>query len=294
MKRSVWVLCCLLALCAADNIVVYAEEESVEFYEDSFDSYDDFSGVSSEDYFGESFNSSDDSFFDESLESDSSETLSQEHLDILDRLGSLLDYQSSVSENDLDDSDGDPVSSSDDVTVTFSDDSGVVDLLSSIDSSLSTLSDVSLYSDFTAFNGAISSTYLDLFRGFMPKLTYKQHYVLYRESQYVYSFVFGDDLSFSGSRFAGSDLTRVYFNASNSGAFGHSFESTFSLSPGSAVVYTDLGTYYPSLSNDAGSNLIQIKWILFVSVLAIWMIGLFKGIRRRGDRDKRWSSVNTV
>lgn len=287
MKRLSWVLCGLLALCAAD-LTVFAEEENIDYYDDYYDDYYE------DDYYDDDY-IYDDYIDDVPIADVESESLSQKHLDVLDRLGALLDYESSVSENDLSDSsDGDFDDNFDD---SFDDpvyDDGVVELLSSIDSSLSTLSDVSLYSDFTAFNGAISSTYLDLFRGFLPKLTYKQHYVLYRESQYVYSFVFGDDLSFDGSRFIGSSLTRVYFNASGSGTFGRSSESSFSLSPGSAVVYSDLGIYYPALSTDVGSNLIQLKWLILIALFAFWMIALLKGIRRRGDRDKRWSSVNTV
>lgn len=281
MKRLFGFLCGLLALCAAGHITVYAEE---------FPSYDSFVDIYYE--LPEDSDSDlpapevpDDSF-GEFIDGDTS--LSDRHLDILDRLGDLLDYQSSVSDNDIDDSLVDSPSGD------FSGDDGVVDILYSIDSSLSTLSDISMYSDFTAFNGAISSTYLDLFRGFLPKLSYKEHYVLYRESQYIYSFVFGEDLSFSGSRFIGTNLTRVYFNAYNTGTFGHSLESSFSLNPDNTVVYTDLGTYYPALSTDTGSQLIQIKWVILISVLAAWMISLFKGIRRRGDRDKHWASVNTV
>lgn len=286
MKRFGFVVCCLLTLCVTGSTVYaeeldyteeYAEEYAEDYSEDYVDEY-------TEEYTEEIPS------VDVPVADVETESLSQDHLSVLDRLGELLDYQSSVSENDI--GGGDFVDDTSVEESPFGDD--VVGLLSSIDTSLSTLSDVSLYSDFTAFNGAISSTYLELFKGFLPKLTYKQHYVLFRESQYVYSFIFGDDLQFNGSSFSGSDLTRIYFNAYSNGTFGHSYESSFSLSPGVAVVYTDLGTYYPSLSTDIGSNLIQIKWMALIAILALWMISLFKGFRRRGDRDKKWSSINTV
>lgn len=288
MKRCILGLCGLLALCAADHTTVYAEEyfdqeEYEEYYEEFYDD-------SSEDYY-----ESDSDDFGSFGSDQTDNALSEKHLDILDRLGALLDYESSVSENDLGDS-GESIDTPDspDLDTVYFGDGGVVDILSSIDSSLATLSDVSLYSDFTAFNGAISTTYLDLFKGFLPKIAYNQHYVLYRESQYVYSFVFGDDLTLNGTNFTGNNLTRVYFNAYNSGTFGHSVESSFRLNAGSTVVYTDLGSYYPALSTDTGAQLIQIKWVIFVSVIALWMISLFKGARRRGDKDKKWASINTV
>lgn len=302
MKRILGVVCGLLALCAAGHITVHAEDNFIDedlFYgqddlsEDSLsDLPEDVDVVSSDDFQTDvpdviEDDSDSDYSFGHFVDGDDN-SLSDGVLDMLDRLGDLLDYNPSVSENDVGDLYPDDPFGSD-----LSGD-GVVDVLYSIDDSLSTLSGASLYSDFTAFNGAISSTYLDLFRGFLPKLSYKEHYVLYRESQYIYSFVYGENLSFSGSSFSGSTLTRVYFNAYNTGTFGHSLESSFTLAPGAGVVYTDLGSYYPSLSCDTGSQLIQIKWVLLVSILAFWMISLYKGFRRRGDRDKRWSSVNTV
>lgn len=298
MKRMFWVMCGLLALCAAGHTSVYAEEIPVDDIvvdyvdeNDVIDLPDDLSGFVDEVLPEDPLPDDPDVSIGHFVEGDGDD-LSRDVLDMLGRLEDLLDYDPSVSANDIGDPfNDDPVDDS--VPGGFGGD-GVVDVLYSIDDSLSTLSGASLYSDFTAFNGAISSTYLDLFRGFLPKLSYKEHYVLYRESQYIYSFVFGENLSFSGSSFSGSNLTRVYFNAYNTGTFGHSIESSFSLSPGSGVVYTDLGTYYPALSTDTGSQLIQIKWVLLVSILALWMISLYKGIRRRGDRDKHWASVNTV
>lgn len=298
MKRMFWVMCGLLALCAAGHTSVYAEEIPVDDIvvdyvdeNDVIDVPDDLSGFVDEFPPEDPLPDDPDDSIGHFVEGDGDD-LSRDFLDMLDRLGYLLDYDPSVSANDIGDPfNNDPVDGFE--SGGFSGD-GVYDILSSMDSSLSTLSDISLYSDFTAFNGAISSTYLDLFRGFLPKLSYKEHYVLYRESQYIYSFVFGEDLSFSGSTFNGTNLTRVYFNAYNTGTYGHSVESSFSLNPGSTVVYTDLGTYYPALSTDTGSQLIQIKWVLFVTVLTLWMSSLYKGIRRRGDRDKHWASANTV
>lgn len=303
MKRTGFVVCCLLTLCVTGN-TVYAEELDYsdvyvdDYVEDVPVEDDPVEDVPVEDVSVEDVPVDDVPSDDVPVADVETESLSQEHLSVLDRLGELLEYQSSVSDNDIVEGEflggeGESLGGDDFIDESpFGDD--VVGLLSSIDTSLSTLSDVSMYSDFTAFNGAISSTYLELFKGFLPKLTYKQHYILFRESQYVYTFVFGDDLQFNGNSFSGSDLTRIYFNAYSNGSFGHSYESTFSLSPGVAVVYTDLGTYYPSLSTDIGSNLIQIKWVVFIAILSTWMISLYKGFRRRGDRDKRWSSINTV
>lgn len=294
MKRILWVLCFALVLCTAHSIVVSAselkEDENYIYYETGvYDKstgeyflYEDIDSDGEGDGLLDSDNDGDILDGGEQLEHPS---LSDEHLSILDALGELLDYVPSGEEEELELDELE-----DDVLSDAPDDS---DFIEDIAQNVSLLSDIALFSDYNTYAGAISPTYLEYFRGFLGKLPHHYHYVCYRESQYVYSFVFGDDLSYSGKRFVGSGLTRVTWNTYNSGSYGINHESSFTLNAGSNMVYTDLGTDYPALVAYDGYQLIQIKWVLLISVMSFWMISLYKGYRRKSDVDKKYSHVNS-
>lgn len=207
--------------------------------------------------------------------------LSENHLAILDALGSLLDY---VPKGDEEEIDIDELM--DDNKLTNSDLPDSEDYIQDIAENVSLLSDVAVLSDYNTYVGAISTTYLEYFRGFLGKLPYNYHYVCYRESQYVYSFVFGSDLSYSNKRFTGSNLTRVTWNTYNSGSYGINTEGSFSLNTGNNMVYTDLGNDYPALVAYDGYQLIQIKWALIIGGLVVWFTTLYKGFHRPVDKDR--------
>lgn len=208
-------------------------------------------------------------------------SLSEKHLEILDALGDLLDYVPKGDEKEIELEEIEK-----DVLPTITDIPDSSDYIQDIAQNVSTLSDVALLSDYNTYVGAISTTYLEYFRGFLGKLPYNYHYVCYRESQYVYSFVFGTDLSYSSKRFTGSNLTRVTWNTYNSGSYGINQESSFSLNVGSNMVYTDLGNDYPALVAYDGYQLIQIKWLLIIGSLSVWMTTLYKGIHSPVDKDR--------
>lgn len=128
---------------------------------------------------------------------------------------------------------------------------------------------IDLYASYNTYYGSISSTYLEFMRGFLPKLSFKEHYVASRTSQYDYIFAYGEDLSFNGSRFIGSDVTVVTWNTYNNGTYSTGVQSSFSLNPGSYLVYSDLSKVYPSLADTAGFTLRQILILLTMFFLGI-------------------------
>ena len=103
----------------------------------------------------------------------------------------------------------------------------------------------------------------------MPKLGFREHYVASRTSQYDYIFAYGEKLTYSGGRFTGTGITVITWNTYNYGTYSFGYQSTFSLNPGSYLVYSDLSDVYPSLADSAGFTLRQILILLTAFILGI-------------------------
>ena len=144
------------------------------------------------------------------------------------------------------------------------------------------------YSDYNVYNGAISSTYLEYMRGYLPKLDWDEHYVAARVSRYDYIFAYSADLTYNGV-FTGSDVVVVKFNTSQDyAAFSVTVEPSFSLSVGSNLVYTDLSHQFPMLASSSDFSLRQIVVFLAISI-TVWTVGTF--LRRTpvaSRRRRRW------
>lgn len=133
-------------------------------------------------------------------------------------------------------------------------------------------------SDYSTYYGAIGSTYLEYMRGFLPKLGFKDHYVAARTSNYDYVFAYGD-LEYTGTLFRGSNITVIRWNTYNTGTYYHGMESSFNLSPGGYMVYSDLSDFYPSLADTAGFSSRQI-FILLVIMGLVWTIDHMYQVRK--------------
>lgn len=119
------------------------------------------------------------------------------------------------------------------------------------------------------YPGTISTTYTDYFAGIADKLHYDEHYVVFRQSQYVYRMMWGDTLSLSGSDFTGEALS--YCSLTTNSGYNSDFmvefgEDSLSLDAAGGFVYSDLGNY-PSLT-EGGSGL-EFQTILFAIGFAI-------------------------
>lgn len=130
-------------------------------------------------------------------------------------------------------------------------------------------SDIYPYANYNTYYGSISSTYLEFMRGFLPKLGFREHYVASRTSQYDYIFAYGEKLTYSGGRFTGTGITVITWNTYNNGTYSSGYQSSFSLNPGSYLVYSDLSDVYPSLADSAGFTLRQILILLTAFILGI-------------------------
>lgn len=103
----------------------------------------------------------------------------------------------------------------------------------------------------------VGTSYVEIFAGSAVKLPWGVNYVYWRDSQYVYRMVYGYDLSYSGGTFRGSDLEYIEYDVRGSGwndnvpQFTSGTDSSFSLSPGTALVWSNLGPY-PTLTDGGG------------------------------------------
>lgn len=119
--------------------------------------------------------------------------------------------------------------------------------------------------DYETYYGTISTTYVEYFRGYLGKLQPGEHYVAARTGQYQYIFAYGAGLAYDGA-FSGDDVMVIRFNTQNNGSFEAGIETTFSLDPGSYMVYSDLSDRYPGLET---SGDISLRQIVFVAALIV-------------------------
>lgn len=122
------------------------------------------------------------------------------------------------------------------------------------------------------YEGNISTTYVTFFRDMAAKLPMGTDYVFFRSGQYEYCMVAGD-LTWNGSMFSGEDLTQ-YIIVTNSGynntyQFGTASLDTFSLAPGGALVYSNLGSF-PDLYER--SDYIAGTQLFMLAVLSVMLI----------------------
>ncbi len=101
------------------------------------------------------------------------------------------------------------------------------------------------YSDHgTAYPGTISTTVWQYFRDLAASLPLGAHYVFYRADRYRYNLVYSEDLTLSGSRFSASEVQIIQYDTYNSdNSLSRYSETSFSVSSGTAMVYSDLGDY---------------------------------------------------
>ncbi|MBQ8239827.1 MAG: hypothetical protein IJZ38_03155 [Bacteroides sp.] len=102
----------------------------------------------------------------------------------------------------------------------------------------------------TVYDGNISSTYTTIFRDLVTRVAATEDYVFFRSSEYDYTMVAGD-LEYADGTFSGEELrayvVTVYSNIgsgySNTCSFSMEDMLSFELTPGSALIYSNLGEY---------------------------------------------------
>lgn len=118
------------------------------------------------------------------------------------------------------------------------------------------------------YPGTISSTYLDYFEGIADKLSYREHYVAFRSSQYEYLMAWGEGLSYDGYQFKGSALSycRIYTGSGSSNMSVTFGSDTVYLTPGTGFVYSDLDRF---ASLTEGGTRLEFTTLLFAVGFAV-------------------------
>ncbi len=142
------------------------------------------------------------------------------------------------------------------------------------------------YAYYDTYYGSISNTYLEYMRGYLSKLPPDAHYVGARVGQYDYIFAYGESLNFDGNTFSGEAVV-VKWNTYNNGSMYETYDSNFTLEPGSYLVYTDLSSRYPSLATSTDMTLRQILILFTVFCLCLTIDHMYqvRKIRRVNGKE---------
>lgn len=120
-----------------------------------------------------------------------------------------------------------------------------------------------------AYDGSISTSVLTYFRGMTEKLSPSSHYVLFRQSQYIYRLVYGENLVCNGNRFTGTDMMYITYDTRDY-VLSSGTEGGFSLNVGSYIVYSDIGDIYPVLVE--GVKNYEFKALLFLCTMYLLFV----------------------
>lgn len=119
------------------------------------------------------------------------------------------------------------------------------------------------------YDGSISTSVLTYFRGMTEKLSPSSHYVLFRQSQYIYRLVYGENLVCNGNRFTGTDMMYITYDTRDY-VLSSGNEGSFSLNAGNYIVYSDIGDIYPVLVE--GVKNYEFKALLFLCTMYLLFV----------------------
>ena len=121
----------------------------------------------------------------------------------------------------------------------------------------------------TAYNGSISTTYLEYAKGIIAKFPAGVEYVFYRVDDRNYRLLYGKDLSYENGYFGGSaDYVNIY---NYDGVHVTNGSDSVRLSAGDAMLYSTLGDF-PLL--ESGVTRYEGQTLLFVAVFFVLLFVL--------------------
>lgn len=129
----------------------------------------------------------------------------------------------------------------------------------------------------TPYEGSISSTLLDIADN-VP-MTFSDDYVFYRSGQYEYKLVYGNLAYNNGTFLLVDPLTEVTISQVTQTGYGstsyYSYEqselTSFQLSPGNFLVYSNLGGY-PNLNEGGDSYYEAVQTVLLCAIICIFAL----------------------
>lgn len=136
-------------------------------------------------------------------------------------------------------------------------------------------------------SGTISDTYLDYFEGIVQKLSFDEHYVIWKCADYAYTMAYGEEIEESDGVFTGDcDTVQIVRQGDTYSSYWavEYGSDTLSLDVGEAFVYSDLGMY-PTL--ERGLSSLEAETLLFsLGVAFVFSIvtGIFSHVGFRSRR----------
>lgn len=118
----------------------------------------------------------------------------------------------------------------------------------------------------TAYNGTISSTYLEFFNGYIDRFKIGTNYLIFRPDRYNYMLVYGDALTESGGRFSASEASYINVYVYDTTTVTTGMDSV-NVNVGNAMVYSNIEGYSSSLKGVTHAEGLAIMVIICVSVL---------------------------
>ena len=132
-------------------------------------------------------------------------------------------------------------------------------------------------SSYQGYDGSISSTYSEYFKGILYKLE-PAHYLICRTGQYQYMMAYGDDLEYESGVFTGDVFTVIIntntYNSNFSIVWGT--DSDFRFTVNDNMIYSDLGAF-PIINYQ--TSVTYQKGVLYFAaavIIAIFLYFMFK------------------
>lgn len=137
--------------------------------------------------------------------------------------------------------------------------------------------DVSTYALYSIYDGSISSSYVTYFKDILAGVPFNKNYVAFRSGQYTYTMVVGE-LEYNGNSLTLIGDGKEYIFTTSSGYNSYPTYNvyditSFSLSLGDYLVYSDLGDY-PQLMERGEKYEVFTAVLLCVALLCI-VVGRF-------------------
>lgn len=126
----------------------------------------------------------------------------------------------------------------------------------------------------SAYNGTISTTYLEYFNGIIDRLPINTNYLIYRADQYNYVLCYSDDLEAVGGRFRSSAAEYININTYN-GTTVTTGNDSVNVSVGTAMVYSNIGGYPNSLKGVTHAESVTFLFVVTLMLLFNVIRGLF-------------------
>lgn len=130
-------------------------------------------------------------------------------------------------------------------------------------------------SDYTVYDGNMSSTYIDYFRDIVAGIGFNEHYVAFRSGQYEYTLIVGE-LIYADGNFSLVD-TGTCYTISNSGNYNSLYEydvsrlEQFSLSSGNYIVYSDLGQFPRLTTRGENYEILQTYTLCAIGLFVLFV-----------------------